>query len=143
MNNIGTSNHDKSAAHRRLAAQFIALDNPLGVSLLLRETHALIGRAYNGDYAAIDITLDLATAIERAKLTARETEALRWVYGEDLTQSEAGMLMGVSQKRIARLLDLAHVKIARVYEKWAWSNEGYSGISTVYLEEEIDESDAV
>jgi DNA-directed RNA polymerase specialized sigma24 family protein len=144
---MGVSSFDKSAPHRRLEGEFVALDNALGVALLLKQTHALINRAYAGDTAAIDITLDLRTAIERAGLTRREQEAVKYVYGEDLTQAEAGVAMGIEFNTVGDTLKRAHRKIAEVYEKWAWSDEGYAAYSSVLSEYnskgENDESDAV
>jgi DNA-binding CsgD family transcriptional regulator len=124
---MGVSSYDKSASHRRLEGLpgLVALDNALGVSLLLRQTHALINRAYAGDTAAIDITLDLRTAIDRAGLTRRETEALKYVYVKDLTQAEAGVAMGIERTTVTDTLKRAHEKIAEVYEYWSHRGEGY------------------
>jgi DNA-binding CsgD family transcriptional regulator len=138
---MGVSSYDKSAPHRRLEGELVALDNALGVSLLLRQTHALINRAYAGDTAAIDITLDLSTAIERAGLTRRETEALKYVYGEDLTQAEAGVAMGIERTTVTDTLKRAHEKIADVYEYWSHRGEGYGVTLTIATQNEEDEND--
>jgi Protein of unknown function DUF134 len=124
---MGVSSYDKSVPHRRLEGLpgLVALDNALGVSLLLRQIHALNKRKYDGDYAASDVLIDLDTAIERANLTARETEALRYIYREDLTQSEAGVAMGIERTTVTDTLKRAHEKIAEVYEYWSHRGEGY------------------
>lgn len=126
---MGVSKYDKSAQHKRLTARYPALDNAKGVRLLLRDIHALDNRAYAGDYAAIDIASDLATAIERAGLTNRQRQALALVYGEDLTQEAAGERMGIRRETVVRLISVAETKIARVYEYWARHGEGYSIIA--------------
>lgn len=122
---MGVSKFDTESAHRRLSARY-ALDNPTGVRLLLKETSALRSRRFNGDYAACDILIDLETAISQAGLTDRQRQALRLVFEEDLTQSEAGKRMGVQQNTVAVSLRVALKKIAAVYESWAWRDEGYS-----------------
>lgn len=76
---------------------------------------------------------DLATAIELAGLTERQREALTLVYFEDLTQVEAGERMGVRQDTVSKLVKSALVKIAAVYENWAWRGEGYDFAEGVAL----------
>jgi DNA-binding CsgD family transcriptional regulator len=138
---MGVSSFDKSAPHRRLEGLpgLVALDNAVGVSLLLRQIHALNKRKYDGDYSASDVLIDLDTAIQRANLTARETEALKYVYGDDLTQAEAGVAMGIERTTVTDTLKRAHEKIADVYEYWSHRGEGYS--LTVATKNEEDEND--
>ena len=122
---MGVSKFDNEAAHRKLSARY-ALDNPKGIRLLLGEISALSSRRFNGDYAASDILIDLETAISKAGLTGRQCQALKLVFEEDLTQSEAGKRLGIRQNTVADSLRVALVKIAAVYENWAWRDEGYS-----------------
>ena len=75
-------------------AQRYALDSADGIRKLLGDYHALEARQYQGDYSAVDILADLATAIERAGLTDRQRQALRLVLIDDLTQKAAGERMG-------------------------------------------------
>jgi DNA-directed RNA polymerase specialized sigma24 family protein len=96
------------------------------VRLLLGDYHALKLRRYNGDTSASDILIDMATAINRAGLTDRQRQALRLVYFDDLTQVDAGITMQCSKQTVNRLVDIATVKIARVYEFWARHGEGYA-----------------
>lgn len=83
-------------------------------------------RRYAGDTAASDIVIDIITAINRAGLTDRQREAIALVYGNDLTQEEAGKRMGVRRESIKRHIKVAETKIARVYEYWARYGEGYT-----------------
>ncbi|MNY73653.1 hypothetical protein D3C86_2124930 [compost metagenome] len=68
----------------------------------------------------------MATAIEAAKLTERQSEAIRLVYEADLTQEEAARQAGVDKSVMSRRLDTAAEKIAEVYEYCGWHGEGYS-----------------
>lgn len=78
---------------------------------ILTNYHALTERQYVGDTDAICALLDLATAVERAKLTDRQAQALRLVYGEGMTQKDAGLAMGVSQPAVNGLLRAAESSI--------------------------------
>lgn len=56
--------------------------------------------------------VDLHEAIEKANLTERQKEALFFVYIEDMTQEEAGEVMGLSHRRIVgKYIDVALDKI--------------------------------
>ncbi|WP_235193563.1 sigma factor-like helix-turn-helix DNA-binding protein [Paenibacillus polymyxa] len=58
------------------------------------------------------------SAINSAGLTDRQTEAIAWVYGVDLTQEKAAAIMGVTQQAVAKMADEAVEKIAVVYRRW-------------------------
>lgn len=88
----------------------------------LRNYHALVERTYKGDTDAIVVLVDLHTAIRLAKLTVRQSEALRLVYGEDLTQKVAGERMGIERSALTEHLRLALDSIDEVYECWAWQD---------------------
>jgi DNA-binding CsgD family transcriptional regulator len=122
---LGVSMHDKLSGDRRYSARY-ALDNPNGVRLLLANYNALKSRQYLGDYDATIILIDLETAISKAGLTDRQRQALRLVFEEDLTQAEAGKRLGITQQNVGKYVNSALVKIAEVYESWAWRDEGYS-----------------
>jgi predicted DNA-binding protein (UPF0251 family) len=122
---MAATNHDKQAQHRTLEARY-ALDSPEGVRKLLTDVHALRIRRERGDYAASDILIDLERAIELADLTDRQRQALALIFERDLRQADAGKAMGVRQDTVSKLVKSALVKIAAVYEKWAWRGEGYA-----------------
>lgn len=84
---------------------------------ILTNYHALTERQYVGDTDAICALLDLATAVASARLTDRQAEALRLVYGECLTQKDAGMAMGITRQSASAYADDAVVKIQHEYEK--------------------------
>jgi DNA-directed RNA polymerase specialized sigma subunit len=119
-------NIDKNAKERALDAKYSGLDSPDQVKRLLRDYNALKARQYAGDYDAVILLVDLATAIEKAGLTKRQREALTLVYFEDLSQVEAGERMGASKQTVNRLVTVATAKVARVYEEWARSGEWYA-----------------
>ncbi|WP_061564913.1 hypothetical protein [Heyndrickxia coagulans] len=131
MITIGSVKIDIHEKERALNGRY-ALDSADGVKRLLRDYHALCERRYKGDYAASDILLDLHTAIERAGLTNRQRLALRLVFVDDLTQTDAGIALGrltgkqSSKQTVNRLIAVATAKIARVFESWARMGEGYS-----------------
>ena len=84
---------------------------------ILTNCHALTERQYVGDTDAIIALLDFATAVERAKLTDRQAQALRLVYDVGMTQKDAGRAMGVRQNTVSEALSTAESKIQREYEK--------------------------
>jgi RNA polymerase sigma factor (sigma-70 family) len=61
-----------------------------------------------------------------AGLTGRQSEALRLVYEEDLTQEEAGRRMGVSQQAVDQHVSGAIEAISEIYYYWARHGEGYA-----------------
>jgi peroxiredoxin len=119
------SGTNRPEQHRKYEQRY-ALDNAEGARILLSDYHALINRQYQGDYAAVDILVDLMRAIARAGLTDRQRQAIELVFVKDLTQEEAGKWMGATKQTVNRLIDIATIKIARVYENWARRGEGYS-----------------
>lgn len=86
---------------------------------VLQAYHALTERQYKGDVDAIVALADLAVAVERAKLTERQAEALRLVYGADMTQAKAGAAMGIAQKNVSDMLDSVITKLQRIYDEWS------------------------
>lgn len=86
---------------------------------ILANYHALTERQYVGDVDAIVALLDFATAVARAKLTDRQSEALRLVYGEGMTQVDAGKAMGVSQQALQAHIERAITAIEGYYGKGA------------------------
>jgi DNA-directed RNA polymerase specialized sigma subunit len=98
--------------------------------ILLSDYHALLNRQYQGDYDAVVLLTDLYKAIELAQLTGRQSEALRLVYEEDLTQEEAGKLMGIGQDVVSYHVERAIEAIAEVYYYWSRHGEGYCAPNT-------------
>jgi DNA-directed RNA polymerase specialized sigma24 family protein len=84
-----------------------------------------------GDYDAVVLLADLATAIAMAGLTERQRQALRLVYEEDLTQEEAGKRLtgpnglGIRQDVVSYHVDRAIEAVAEVYWYWTRHGEGY------------------
>jgi DNA-directed RNA polymerase specialized sigma24 family protein len=102
------------------------LDTPQNLRILLSDYHALINRQYQGDYDAVVMLIDLRKAIDRAQLTGRQSEALRLVYEEDLTQEEAGKRMGVGRRAVGYFVEDAIEAISEVYFYWSHHGEGYA-----------------
>jgi DNA-directed RNA polymerase specialized sigma24 family protein len=122
-----SSKYDKQAGDRRYESAYPALNSAAGLRILLADYHALKIRQYQGDYDATVILADLATAIEAAKLTVRQRQALRLVYEEDLTQEDAGRAMGLARESVKAYVEDALEKIAEIYFYWSGHGEGYGG----------------
>jgi predicted DNA-binding protein (UPF0251 family) len=123
---MGSIKRDLHVNERSLAEKYPALDSPANLRILLSDYHALVNRQYMGDYDAVVLLVDLRKAIDMAQLTGRQSEALRLVYEEDLTQEEAGRRMGVIRESIKTYVEDAIEKIAEVYFYWANHGEGYA-----------------
>lgn len=96
-----------------------------GVASILRDLHVLRERRFNpGDYAACDILIDLDTAIEKAKLTNRQKQAVFYVYEQGYSQVEAALQLGIGKAAVGNLLngtphyDGALERIAKIYQGW-------------------------
>lgn len=92
---------------------------------ILRNYHALEARKYVGDLDAICTLVDLERAIAKAELTARQAEALRLVYIEDLTQKSAGERMGIEKSAVSRLIERSVSNIDEIYAYWAFHENEY------------------
>jgi DNA-directed RNA polymerase specialized sigma24 family protein len=124
---MGSVKRDLHVNERSLEEKYPALDSPANLRILLSDLQALINRQYMGDYDAVILLTDLRKAIAMAKLTGRQSEALRLVYEEDLTQEEAGKRMGgLAKDAVNHLLDRAIEAISEVYYYWSRHGEGYA-----------------
>ncbi|MBY0023771.1 putative DNA-binding protein (UPF0251 family) [Paenibacillus jamilae] len=110
---------DIAKSDRSYAVKY-ALNDAAGVRSLLRDRHRISSARFRGDTAASDILIDLHSAINSAGLTERQTEAIAWVYGVDLTQEKAAAIMGVTQPTVKQSVDEAVEKIAAVYKRWEY-----------------------
>jgi DNA-directed RNA polymerase specialized sigma24 family protein len=123
---MGSVKRDLHVNERSLEEKYPALDSPENLRILLSDYHALLNRQYQGDYDAVVLLADLETAISMAKLTERQFEALRLVYEEDLTQEEAGKLMGIGRRAVGYFVEDAIEAISEVYYFWSHHGEGYA-----------------
>ncbi|ARO60166.1 Uncharacterized protein B5E38_2641 [Bacillus cereus] len=121
---MGVSKYDNEASHRRIEQEY-ALDNPKSIDILLRHLPYMQERRFNGDYAASDVLMDMETAISQADLTDRQRQVLRLVYFEDMKQRDVAILLGITAPTVNLYKRLLAQKVAAVFERWAWSDEGY------------------
>ncbi|MGY6667035.1 sigma factor-like helix-turn-helix DNA-binding protein [Bacillus cereus] len=121
---MGVSKYDNETAHRRIEQEY-ALDNPKSIDLLLRHLPYMQERRFNGDYAASDVLMDMETAISQADLTDRQRQVLRLVYFEDMKQRDVAISLGITAPTVNLYKRLLVQKIAAVFERWAWEDEGY------------------
>ncbi|WP_080942716.1 sigma factor-like helix-turn-helix DNA-binding protein [Paenibacillus polymyxa] len=122
---------DIAKSDRGYAVKY-SLNDAAGVRSLLRDRHRISSARFRGDTAASDILIDLHSAINSAGLTERQTEAIAWVYGADLTQAKAAELMGITQPTVAEAIETAVEKLAAVYQRWE-----YGEISVEYDAQEV------
>ncbi|MNM97069.1 Sigma-70, region 4 [compost metagenome] len=113
------------------------MNSAAGVKKLLRDRHHVSSARFLGDYNAADTLIDLHSAINSAGLTDKQTEAIAWVYGADLTQKDAAEIMGIARSTLVESVDSACEKIAVVYRKW-----NYGEISVEYDTTDGDEQEA-
>lgn len=133
---MGACTVDLTKGHRELTVKY-ALNDRTGVDMLLADAHRLASRRYHsGDYAACDVLIDLAAAIANARLTPRQTEALRLYYVDDLTMEDVGARMGIGKQRVSRLVITGLNRVAAVYARW-----NYGELSRKQLWEGAIESD--
>lgn len=111
--------------NERMLEHTYALDNPNSINLLLRHLPYMRERRYNVDYDANIVLLDLETAISNADLTDRQRQVLRLVYFEDMKQRDVAISLGVTVSTVNLYNRLLAQKIAAVFERWAWEDEGY------------------
>ncbi|HDR5278096.1 TPA: sigma-70 family RNA polymerase sigma factor [Bacillus thuringiensis] len=121
---MGVSKYDNEAAHRRIEHNY-ALDNPKSIDLLLRHLPYMLERRFKGDYAASDVLMDMETAVANADLTDRQRQVLRLVYFEDMKQRDVAISLGITAPTVNLYKRLLAQKIATVFERWAWEDEGY------------------
>ncbi|MCR8938777.1 sigma factor-like helix-turn-helix DNA-binding protein [Brevibacillus laterosporus] len=115
---MGACAVDIEKGHRNLSVRY-ALNDRDGVHAILRDIHHLrSSRFERGDYAACDVLIDLAEAIERAGLTDREREALHYVYERDMTAREAARIMGINEPRAGTLIANGINRIVSVFSVW-------------------------
>jgi len=114
---MGAVKVDISQKERQYSVKY-CLDDSTGVKALLRNRHRLASRRFSGDMAASDIIIDLHSAMNTAGLTERQTEAIAWVYGADLSPADTAKLMGVSRQAVEQFIDAATDKIAKIYQAW-------------------------
>ncbi|PRT35339.1 sigma factor-like helix-turn-helix DNA-binding protein [Bacillus wiedmannii] len=131
---MGSVKRDLTINERMLEHTY-ALDNPRSVDLLLRHLPYMKERRFNGDYDASIVLLDLETAISQADLTDRQRQVLRLVYFEDMKQTQVAVEMGITAPTVNLYKRLLAQKIAAVFERWGWEDEGYK-LTVVKVERE-------
>ena len=108
---------DLKSNEHRLELEY-PLDTQQGVNALLSNIHYVYSSAIdNGDFDAINMIIDLEIAYSKIDITKRQREAIRLVFIADLTQREAGEIMGISQQAVQQLIQNVVQKIAEQYKK--------------------------
>lgn len=87
---------------------------------ILSNFHELKERRYNGSSVAIDTFLDFEQALKVAKLTDKQSQAIRLHYYDGHKQAKVAEIMGVDFTRVSHYISEAIEEIDEVYEMWAW-----------------------
>lgn len=118
---MGVSNYDKEAGTKKYEMKY-TLDTAEGVEKLLEDTHKIRSRALErGDMAAIDLLVDLESAIEIAPLTDKQRRAITLYYENDLSQEETAKRMGCDTSTVSRHRKAALKHITKVYKDWNYN----------------------
>jgi DNA-directed RNA polymerase specialized sigma24 family protein len=122
---MGAVSVDLSKRERVYEARY-PLDNPFGVRHLFEDYDKLRDSAYSkGDYDALHFIIDFKDAIDNAKLTQKQKDALHHVYNLGYTQEDAAESLGyASHAAVNNLIDRAIYRIAE--------SQGYD--AEVYIE---------
>lgn len=108
--------------NERRLEQTYPLYTEAGVIALLNNMNTVWGEALKGNYDALILLLDLEQALADIFLTAKQLQAIRLVFIDDLSPEEARVIMGVEHERRVRAhIEAAAKKIAR----YLAGTEGY------------------
>lgn len=114
---MGSASIDLKSNEHRLENEY-PLETPKGVNAFLSNIHHIRSSAVDkGDYDAINMLIDFELAYSRIDITSRQREAVQYVFFADLTQREAGEIMGISQQAVQQLVQSVVLKIAEQYAK--------------------------
>ncbi|WP_427036542.1 sigma factor-like helix-turn-helix DNA-binding protein [Cytobacillus pseudoceanisediminis] len=114
---MGAVGIDLKSNEHKLETEY-PLETPQGVNAFLSNIHYIRSSAYDkGDYDAINMLVDFEIAYSKITTTARQREAIQLVFFADLTQREAGEIMGISQQAVQQLIHAVVTKIAEQYAK--------------------------
>ncbi|MFB5568647.1 sigma factor-like helix-turn-helix DNA-binding protein [Bacillus cereus] len=118
---MGVSNYDKEAGTKKYEVKY-TLDTTEGVEKLLEDTHKIRSRALDrGDMAAIDLLVDLESAIELAPLTDKQRRVVELYYKNDLSQKATAALMDCDTSTVSRHRKAALKHITNVYKQWEYN----------------------
>lgn len=119
---MGVSKYDKEAGVRRLDAAF-PLEYEAGVSMLLKNYQLFAERSILlGDFAAIDMLLDLRDAIDAAYLTDRVKQCVQLCLIEDRKIEDVEQILGIDKAAISRHTSSGVRKIADVFRYWKYTD---------------------
>lgn len=143
---MGVSSYDKEAAQRRLEAAY-PLEYEAGVIMLLKNYQLFAQRAIlEGNFAAIDIKLDLDEAMEAAFLTDRQRECIQLYLIDDMKIEDVEQLLGIDKAAISRHASGGVKRIADVFRYWKYTDikantpGGESNVQDGGLQDEIRRS---
>jgi predicted DNA-binding protein (UPF0251 family) len=114
---MGAVGIDLKSNEHKLEVEF-PLETPQGVNAFLSNIHHVRSAAIDkGDYDAINLLIDFDIAYSKINVTPRQKQAIQLVFFADLTQREAGEIMGISQQAVQQLINSVINKISEQYAK--------------------------
>jgi DNA-directed RNA polymerase specialized sigma24 family protein len=118
---VGVSNYDKGAATKKYENKY-TLSTVKGIKSLLKDINTLNSRAYErGDMAAIDLIVDLRSAIGIAGLTERQITSINQYYFRDQDQETTAKFMGCDISTESRHRKAALERIKNVFQQWEYN----------------------
>lgn len=99
-----------------MSKEFNPLETPQGVNAFLANLSFIKSAAYDkSDFDAMNMLVDFETAFAKVKMTKRQKQAVELVHFKNLTQKEAGAIMGISQQAVGQLIQAVATKISEQY----------------------------
>lgn len=118
---MGVSKYDKNAGHRKLEHRF-RLEHGKEVKTLLRKYQELYEWALqSGDFAVIDVLVDLSMAMRIAMLTDRQKECIVLHLILDMKASDVADILGISQPHVSQNVNGGCQRIARIFKAWNYT----------------------
>lgn len=119
---MGVSMYDQEAGQRRLEAVF-PLEYGAGVTMLLKNYQLFAERAIlAGNFAAIDMLLDLDEAIAAAYLTDRSWQCVQLCLIQDHKIEDVAAALGIDKAAVSRHVSGAVRKIADNFRYWKYND---------------------
>lgn len=120
---MGAVKVDLSKGEKRLSTLY-PLSSPEGVRALFENIHHVREARYTrGDYDATNLLIDFQDAIQSARLTARQQQAITLMYEQDLRQEDIVPIMLISQQAVSIHVTQAIKKIAAYIEQEETRND--------------------
>lgn len=121
MTSLGVSKYDKYKGHRKIEQQF-RLEQGKDVKALLRKSQELYEWAMrSGDYAIIDVLVDVGKAMRISGMTERQKECIVLHLILDMKEADVAEILGITQPLVSQSVNSGCNKIAQVFRAWQYT----------------------